>query len=532
MIFNINDRLKDLHYNNKKSNLKASNPQDAVDELSGKVDQIASNQIPDEYLKKSVDEYVNENSGGFATHTDISQLSSEINNMNRGSNVVDISMSDFVVGTIWEDGSYHSEITTRICTNRKIVLPYSIKVVCKDFFKTIVVLYDNESVISYTSISNEDKIIDAHTPFSIVISKDDFNDVANVGDFYKGLCFEMMCDTLNDIAVLTDNQNYFIKDFLGIPILFSDFVSGTFNVSTGKIRDYKARITTKSLVHIEKDIILSTHGNYTLLVYKYENGVYTLLNPTYASEISPVHVSANSDIIVMVTKFPVSESNTITVKEGYEALFPNQYKNILTNKKLNVIGDSYVAGHTLDISKTWSYLIAQKHNMIYRNYGINGNAITTSVEGITSGTPMMERYVDMDNDADYIIVVGGKNDYNTQIDLNTFEVRLSQFVEGLTSKYLGKKIGFFTPWRISLDENEYLFGVLADIPLNRYIEVIEKVCKKYSIPCFNSAEKSNILMYNQQFRNAYCLNSGDVSHLNENGNRLFVEKAENFISTL
>lgn len=78
MIFNMQNKAKDLYYSNAKSGLKASNPQDAIDEVSGKVDQIANNQIPDEYLESAVDEYVNNNSGGFATKTDISQLSSEI----------------------------------------------------------------------------------------------------------------------------------------------------------------------------------------------------------------------------------------------------------------------------------------------------------------------------------------------------------------------------------------------------------------------------------------------------------------------
>jgi len=82
MIVNMNDKAKDLYYNNVKSGLKATNSQDAIDEVSGKVDQIAGNQIPEEYLEAAVDEYVKNNSGGFATKVELegldNQLSSEI----------------------------------------------------------------------------------------------------------------------------------------------------------------------------------------------------------------------------------------------------------------------------------------------------------------------------------------------------------------------------------------------------------------------------------------------------------------------
>ena len=69
---------ENLDYDNTKSGIEAVNVQDAVDELSGKVDQIASNQIPEEYLKNSVDEYVNANSGGFATQSEVEKKTSGI----------------------------------------------------------------------------------------------------------------------------------------------------------------------------------------------------------------------------------------------------------------------------------------------------------------------------------------------------------------------------------------------------------------------------------------------------------------------
>lgn len=138
MIFNINDKLKDLHYNNSKSSLKANNPQDAVDELSGKVDQIANDQIPDEYLKKSVDEYVNENSGGFATQSDISQISSEIDFISKNSKISNI---EFLQGVLDGSGSVVSN-DFRISTGFINTKPYELlTVVCHPNYEVLTRIY-------------------------------------------------------------------------------------------------------------------------------------------------------------------------------------------------------------------------------------------------------------------------------------------------------------------------------------------------------------------------------------------------------
>lgn len=78
MIVNIKDKAKDLYYSNKKSGLKATNSQDAIDEVSSKVDQIAGNQIPQEYLEAAVNEYVNNNSAGFATNVNLEDLDNKL----------------------------------------------------------------------------------------------------------------------------------------------------------------------------------------------------------------------------------------------------------------------------------------------------------------------------------------------------------------------------------------------------------------------------------------------------------------------
>lgn len=79
---------------------------ESIAETDSRVDQIANNQIPEEYVQEAVEEYVNENSGGFATKTDLGQLSSEIvdveNDFNNGNKVL---LSDYVSGFVGADGN-------------------------------------------------------------------------------------------------------------------------------------------------------------------------------------------------------------------------------------------------------------------------------------------------------------------------------------------------------------------------------------------------------------------------------------------
>ncbi|WP_436697137.1 GDSL-type esterase/lipase family protein [Lactiplantibacillus pentosus] len=196
--------------------------------------------------------------------------------------------------------------------------------------------------------------------------------------------------------------------------------------------------------------------------------------------------------------------------------------SILYGKTLDIIGDSYVANNGKPVSETWHYKIANQHSMKYNNYGINGNGLVTTK---ATGTPVVNRVGDMDSSADYIIVVGGKNDYNQQVPISEFKAGLVKLIQELVERFVGKKICFFTPWSIVEFET-------MNIPLSQYSQAIEDVCGTYSIPCFNSAKRSGILAYSGAFQTKYFQTSTDRSHLNSAGHDLFVNPATKFLESL
>lgn len=196
--------------------------------------------------------------------------------------------------------------------------------------------------------------------------------------------------------------------------------------------------------------------------------------------------------------------------------------SILKGKTLDIIGDSYVANNGKPVSETWHYKIANQHSMKYNNYGINGNGLVTTK---ATGTPVVNRVSTMDSSADYIVVVGGKNDYNQQLAITDFKAGLVKLIQELVERFVGKKICFFTPW--SIVESETM-----NIPLAQYSQAIEDVCGAYSIPCFNSSKRSGILAYSGAFQTKYFQTSTDRSHLNSAGHDLFVNPATKFLESL
>lgn len=82
--------------------------------------------------------------------------------------------------------------------------------------------------------------------------------------------------------------------------------------------------------------------------------------------------------------------------------------SVLDGKKLVAIGDSLIHGNKLGPDATWVNKLAARHGMTCLNYGINGNPVAkTDSEPTHRHPPMCVRYADMEDGADYVVVLGG-----------------------------------------------------------------------------------------------------------------------------
>ena len=198
--------------------------------------------------------------------------------------------------------------------------------------------------------------------------------------------------------------------------------------------------------------------------------------------------------------------------------------NPLKGKKIGFIGDSYVRNHREPIENTWHYKFAKKHQMEYFNYGRNGNCIALDLK--QWGTGMYQRYTDMRDDLDYVVVIAGHNDASQgridSIGIDTFKDRLAMLCRGLIEKYPHAQLFFFTPW--SCDN-------FTGSPRQQVVDAMLEVCGSYGIPVFDAARRSNIFVTSEQFRKIYFQGGKgtDTAHLNAKGHDRFLPVAEQFI---
>lgn len=155
------------------------------------------------------------------------------------------------------------------------------------------------------------------------------------------------------------------------------------------------------------------------------------------------------------------------------------------------IGDSMVQGHSIARDKGWLAMTANRNNMTFVNYGINGTFMTNKLYGTNKG--VVEKYVDMDDDADYIIVFVGTNDgangivigEDSSLDPSEFKGALNIICEGLLTKYPVGKIMFITPY-------------LRNKNYRSYIQAIHDICEdKYSIRVYDNIKHGGICWSNK-----------------------------------
>lgn len=152
-------------------------------------------------------------------------------------------------------------------------------------------------------------------------------------------------------------------------------------------------------------------------------------------------------------------------------------KTGLYGKKIGFLGDSYTYGLAGTPIQDW---IADRTGMIAVNYGVSSSTICTDAhESVPS---FLERYADMDNNLDGVVVFGGINDsgliYSKFINVDTFKTGLCTLCEGLIEKYSTKPIIAILPPQIQVNDSTKMNATHLESVVNAEIEVY----KKYSIP--------------------------------------------------
>ena len=217
---------------------------------------------------------------------------------------------------------------------------------------------------------------------------------------------------------------------------------------------------------------------------------------------------------------------------------PN-YLTIPKDKKITIMGDSITYGYDGTdaslVAKPYPWIIQDLLGVPVYNYGISGSTISgggasTSIPG---NFPMNIRYADMVY-ADYILVLGGVNDYiitstplGTKGDTTnqTFYGALKILIVGLIKKYPTGKIGFMTPLRKANDTAPNGAG----LTLKQYRDAIIDMCEDYCIPVLDLYTKGGCHPNIEAWKNA---NLPDGLHPNQAYYRRLALQIAQFIQTI
>jgi len=307
---------------------------------------------------------------------------------------------------------------------------------------------------------------------------------------------------------------------------------------------------------------VSTTGRCTLQYLNQALGGYETVNLDAISGNSPVwettlDITAKKDQYSGLKYLRVLFGNTgsrasvyympmmIPASTKYKAFFINT-SSPLSGKKIALDGDSITYGQ--GFVGGYAKLLGEEFGMTVQNNAVGGGTLATGTT--TSGGQNRHWISDgidaLDEDADYVLISGGINDffvgvpigtlsankYNSALDTTTLIGATEKVCRDLVNRFPTKKIGFMLTHSANDWYRKNYQGQASDTAnLTVYHDAIITALKKYSIPycdLFNDGQFSTEITVLKQ----YTYNNDGI-HPTEDGYRFFYcDKISKFLESL
>lgn len=217
----------------------------------------------------------------------------------------------------------------------------------------------------------------------------------------------------------------------------------------------------------------------------------------------------------------------------------------LKGLKINFLGDSITRGVGASSEDKVYHAILKKEAGLLdaRNYGISGTRY--AMQKGTEKRPkdnyfdvnaFSERFDQMDDDADVVVVFGGTNDYGhgdapfgefSDRTPDTFYGALHFVYSGLIKKYLGKPIVIMTPLhRVGELEISREKPIDDKTPLKTYVDAIKEVARYYSLPVLDLFAESGMQPEIPEIKEMYM---PDGLHPSDKGYEVIAHKLKGFL---
>ena len=210
----------------------------------------------------------------------------------------------------------------------------------------------------------------------------------------------------------------------------------------------------------------------------------------------------------------------------------------LKGKKVNFLGDSITEGvGTSALEYRYADVTARLLQLgEARNYGISGTRIARQTHP-TTNNPRFDldfcaRALEMDTDADVVVVFGGTNDFGhgdaalgnmADRDVYTFYGACHTLMQTLRCRYIDSEIVFMTPLHRICEEAE------GKAPLSTYVKIIKEVAEYYSIPVLDLYATSGINPIIPEVKEKYM---PDGLHPSDRGAEVVAKRLAAFLKAL
>lgn len=211
----------------------------------------------------------------------------------------------------------------------------------------------------------------------------------------------------------------------------------------------------------------------------------------------------------------------------------------LKGKKIIFLGDSITEG--VGVSS-----VEKRYTDVFKriteigecvNYGISATRIARQQKveiEYRDTNAFTERFEQMDDDADIVVVFGGTNDYGhgdapfgnlNDRTIDTYCGAVHVLMRGLVQKYPIAVILFMTP--LHREEENFPNPVTGKI-LKEYVDVIRSVAEYYSIPVLDLYATAGIYPDNKEQKERLC---PDGLHPNDAGSMIIAERLKYFLES-
>ena len=195
----------------------------------------------------------------------------------------------------------------------------------------------------------------------------------------------------------------------------------------------------------------------------------------------------------------------------------------LNGKKIAVVADSIGAGY--GATTNFPTILGQNTGAIIQNLSLSGATISYNDE---NGYNFITTGANVDSDSDYILILGGGNDYfnqysigtNDSTDWSTVKGALKQIIEYYQQNIPNAKmfVSTDTPFVDEIGNNSF-----------PYWNAISEICAIYHIPFLNLWNNFGLNPQISQVANIYY--QADLTHLTDLGNEYLADKIQKFLET-